>query len=51
MHEDKIAEDSGLPMNTRGSEVKIKHWKLGWIEEIEDELRNRLMVIKDKEEK
>ena len=49
MHEEKSAEDSGSPTNEKRSEVKIKYWKVGLIEEIEDKLRERKIVIKDKD--
>ena len=51
MHENISEDDSGLPRRVRTKIGTFKYWKVGWMEEIEDELRNRLMVIKDKEEK
>ena len=50
MHEEISTEDSGLPTKVIRNECKIKHWKERWIKEIDEKLRSRSIVIKDRKE-
>ena len=51
IHEDMSEDDSGLPIRVRRKKIKFKYWKVGWIEEIEDKLRERNIEIIDEDEK
>ena len=41
MHKEIREDDSVLPMRVRRKKGKLKHWKVGWIEEIYDKLSER----------
>ena len=51
IHEEISQEDSGLPRRARRQQGTIKYWKAGWIEEIDEKLRERKIEIVDEEEK
>ena len=51
IHEEISQEDSGLPRRARRKQGTIKYWKAGWIEEIDEKLRERKIEIADEEEK
>ena len=34
-HEELSLDDSGLPEKVKRSACDLKHWRIGWIEEIE----------------
>ena len=49
-HEEISEDDSGITIRVRRKKGKFKHQKVGWIEEIEHELRERKIEIIDDEE-
>ena len=51
MHEDTNEDDSGLPRRVGRKKGNFKYQKEGWIEEIDDKLRDIKIEIIDAEEK
>ena len=50
-HEEISEEDSGLPRKVRRNQGRFKHWKSGWIEEIDEKLKERKIEIVENNEK
>ena len=49
-HEELSLNDSGLPENVRRNVCNLIHWKVGWIEEINEKLNSRFLVVKENNE-
>ena len=50
-HEELSLVHSGLPENVRRNTCDLKYWKVGWIEEIDEKLNSRSLVVKENKEK
>ena len=46
-HEELISDDSGLPEKVRITVCDLKCQKVGWIEEIDEKLNYRLLVVNE----
>ena len=51
IHEEIISVDCGLSKKVRRNEANIRHWKEGWIEEIDEKLGTRETEIRGNADK
>ena len=51
IHEEINEDDSVLPIRVRRKKGKLKCWKVGWIEAIDDKMSERKIEIIETEEK
>ena len=49
-HEELNLDDSRLPANFRRNVCDLKYCKVGWIEEIDEKLNSRSLVVKENKE-
>ena len=49
-HEELTLDDSGLSEKVRRTACNLKHWKVGQIEEIDEKINSRSLVVKENKE-